>query len=349
MITLAIDAMSGDVGLPATVPGSLRALAAHADLRLLLLGQSAPLQHALQHSAASPAVRERLTVVEAPEVVTMNDKPREAVRHRKHSSMRLAIDAVKEGRARGAVSAGNTGALTAIAHFVLKCLPGVERAPIMSAVPAAHGFTHLLDLGANTLATPEQLRQFAVMGATVARDVHGIEAPRVGLLNIGTEELKGHETVQVAHALLRNLGAKLRYVGFVEGNDIFHGAVDVVVTDGFTGNVALKSMEGLAKLITDRLRGEFNADLPSRLRGLVAQPVLRRVAGSLDARRYNGAVMVGLKGVVVKSHGSADALAFARAIEVAKRAVEHRLIEHIAQNISHCAAQEPNKLPEHPI
>ncbi|MFO1427142.1 MAG: phosphate acyltransferase PlsX [Steroidobacteraceae bacterium] len=246
--------------------------------------------------------------------------------------MRIAIDLVHAGRADAAVSAGNTGALTAIAHFVLKCLPAVERAPIMSAVPNARGFTHMLDLGANTRATALQLEQFAVMGAIVARDVHGIAQPRVGLLNIGEEEIKGHELVREAHALLRaRAGADFDYVGFVEGHDIFTGEVDVVVTDGFTGNVALKTMEGVAGLVRDRLREEFTADLPSKLAGLFARPVLRRLAGTLDPRRYNGAVMVGLKGVVVKSHGRADRVAVARAIAIAALAADRGLTRHVAQ------------------
>ncbi|MCS6947964.1 MAG: phosphate acyltransferase PlsX [Steroidobacteraceae bacterium] len=331
MITLAIDAMSGDTGPEACVPGAIAALQADANLRVLLVGQPPVLERLLARDRRAAQLRGRWELVAAAEVVAMDDKPREAIRRRKHSSMRIAIDLVKDGRAAGAVSAGNTGALTAIAHFVLKCLPNIERAPIISAIPAAHGLTYMLDLGANTHATAEQLRQFAVMGAIVARDVHGIERPRVGLLNIGTEEIKGHEVVQLAHALLRSSNADLNYVGFVEGHDIFRGTVDVVVTDGFTGNVALKSMEGVAQLIANLMRREFDAGPASRLAGLVARPVLRRVASRLDPRRYNGAVMVGLTGVVVKSHGSADALAFARAIGVAKLAVARGLIQHVAQ------------------
>ncbi len=255
--------------------------------------------------------------------------------------MRIAIDLVKEGRAMAAVSSGNTGALTAISHFVLKCLPQVERAPIMSAVPNGHGFTHMLDLGANLTASALQLEQFAIMGAIVARDVHGIALPRVGLLNIGEEEMKGHETLQEAHSKLRARmvaaaagaveAAPFRYVGFVEGHDIFTGEVDVVVTDGFTGNVALKTMEGVAALITGRLRAEFTASPAAKFAALVARPVLRRVSDALDPRRYNGAVMVGLSGVVVKSHGRSDRVAVVRAISTAALAVERGLIRHVSQ------------------
>jgi glycerol-3-phosphate acyltransferase PlsX len=213
---------------------------------------------------------------------------------------------------------------------VLKTLPGVERAAIISAIPAAHGLTHMLDLGANTKATPEQLRQFAAMGAIVARNVYGVAEPRIGLLNIGEEDIKGHEVVQQAHALLLASNA-LRYVGFVEGDDIFSGDVDVVVTDGFTGNVALKTMEGVAGLIADRLRREFQLSVAARVAGLIAAPVLRRAAAGLDPRRYNGACMVGLTGIVVKSHGRADGVAFARAIGTAALAARRGLTGHIAQ------------------
>jgi len=327
VLPLAIDVMSGDSEPREYVAGALRALADDPQLRLLLVGEPQLLGAEL---AAAPAeLRARTQIVPASQVVTMEEKPREAIRRKKDSSMRVAINLVHEARASAAVSAGNTGALTAIAHFVLKTLPGVERAAIISAIPAAHGLTQMLDLGANTKASPEQLRQFAAMGAIIARDVYGIVSPRIGLLNIGEEDMKGHEVVQAAHALLG--ASALNYVGFVEGDDIFSGDVDVVVTDGFTGNVALKSMEGLAGLIANRMRQEFQASAWARLAGLVARPVLRRAAASLDPRRYNGACMVGLGGIVVKSHGRADGVAFARAIGTAALAVRHDLTKHIAQ------------------
>jgi len=259
----------------------------------------------------------------------MSEHPREAIRRRKDSSMRLAIDLVKEGRAAAMISAGNTGALTAMAHFVLKTVGPVERAPIMSAVPArSGGHTHMLDLGANSKATALQLAQFATMGSIVARDVFGIAAPRVGLLNIGEEDTKGHEIVQEAHELIR--AGDVNYLGFVEGHDIFEETVDVVVTDGFTGNVALKTMEGLAKLIVEQMRTEFSRNALSKLSGLLARPVLKRVGAGLDPRRYNGACMVGLTAVVVKSHGSADRVAFAQAITTAATAMRRGLPAAIA-------------------
>ena len=327
MQPIAIDVMSGDHEPREYVAGALHALNDDAGLRALLVGQQTLIE--TQLASVADSIRSRVEVMPAAQVVAMDEIPREAIRRKKDSSMRVAIDLVKEGRASACVSAGNTGALTAMAHFVLKTIPGVERAAIISAIPAAHGHTYMLDLGANTKATPEQLRQFAAMGTIISRDIHGIEAPRIGLLNIGEEDIKGHEVVQAAHALLASSG--FNYVGFVEGNDIFSGDVDVVVTDGFTGNVALKTMEGAAGLIADRMRQEFQASWVDRLAGLIARPVLRRVAAGLDPRRYNGACMVGLAGIVVKSHGRADGVAFSRAIATAALAARRGLTAHIAQ------------------
>ena len=327
MQPIAIDVMSGDHEPGEYVSGALRALVDDPGLNALLVGEPQLLSSALTRLPSS--VRARATVVPASQIVAMDEKPREAIRRKKDSSMRVAVDQVRAGSASACVSAGNTGALTAIAHFVLKTLPGVERAAIISAIPAAHGLTHMLDLGANTTATAEQLRQFAAMGAIVARDVYAVERPRIGLLNIGEEDMKGHELVRQAHLLLTH--SALNYVGFVEGDDIFSGDVDVVVTDGFTGNVALKTMEGVAGLIADRLRQEFQVSLRDRVAGLIAGPTLRRAAAGLDPRRYNGACMVGLTGIVVKSHGRADGVAFARAVGTAALAVRRGLTSHIAQ------------------
>jgi phosphate acyltransferase len=331
MASIAVDVMSGDSGASECIPGALRALAADPALELVLVGQPSVIEPAI---AGAPAdVRARLAVHAAASVVGMSEHPREAIRRRKDSSMRLAIDLVKEGRAAAMISAGNTGALTAMAHFVLKTVGPVERAPIMSAVPARNGgHTHMLDLGANSKATAVQLAQFATMGSIVARDVFGIANPRVGLLNIGEEDTKGHEIVQEAHELVRASGVD--YLGFVEGHDIFDETVDVVVTDGFTGNVALKTMEGLAKLIVEQMRTEFSRDALSKLSGLLARPVLRRVGAGLDPRRYNGACMVGLTAVVVKSHGSADRIAFAQAISTAATAVRRGLPAAISKALA---------------
>ncbi|MBC8026235.1 MAG: phosphate acyltransferase PlsX, partial [Steroidobacteraceae bacterium] len=307
--------------------GAYRGTAPHPALELILVGKPEIIEPLL--AAAPASVRVRASIHAAASVVGMSDHPRDAIRRRKDSSMRLAIDLVKEGRAQGMVSAGNTGALTAMSHFVLKTVGPVERAPIMSSVPARNGgHTHILDLGANSKASALQLAQFATMGSIVARDVYGISRPRIGLLNIGEEESKGHEIVQEAHELIRALD--INYVGFVEGHDIFDEKVDVVVTDGFTGNVALKTMEGLAKLIVEQLRTEFSRDVLSKAAGLLARPVLRRVGETLDPRKYNGACMVGLTGVVVKSHGSADSVAFAQAVSTAATAMRRGLPGAIA-------------------
>jgi glycerol-3-phosphate acyltransferase PlsX len=330
VLPIAIDVMSGDHPPREYIAGAVAALQEDAQLEALLVGDRGIIGPQL--AGLPQRLRARIEVVPAAQVVGMSEAPREAIRRKKDSSMRVAVELVKAGRASGCVSAGNTGALTAIAHFVLKTLPEVERAAIISAIPAAHGHTHMLDLGANTKATPTQLLQFAHMGTIISRDVHGLAAPRIGLLNIGEEDIKGHEVVQSAHALLSTSG--LSYLGFVEGDDIFSGDVDVVVTDGFTGNVALKTMEGAAALIADRLRREFRASWSDRLAGLAARPVLRRVASSLDPRRYNGACMVGLTGIVVKSHGRADRMAFSRAILTAALAARRGLTAHIARALA---------------
>ena len=330
MLPIAIDVMSGDRAPREHIAGAFAALAEDAQLQALLVGDGELIGAQLADCPAR--LRGRVTIVPATQVVGMSEQPREAVRRKKHSSMRIAVELVKSGRAQACVSAGNTGALPAIGHFVLRTLPGVERAAIISAIPAAHGHTHMLDLGANTKASPEQLAQFATMGAIIARDVYGVASPRIGLLNIGEEDIKGHELVQAAHVLL--LASGLNYVGFVEGDDIFSGDVDVVVTDGFTGNVALKTMEGLAALIAARMRREFRASWLDRLAGLAAYRVLGRVRESLDPRRYNGACMVGLAGIVVKSHGGADGVAFSRAVLTAARAARGGLTGHIAQALA---------------
>lgn len=341
MLPIAIDVMSGDHPPPEYIAGALAALREDQELQVLLVGD--PDLIGSRISSLPETVRGRIEVVPATQVVAMSETPRGAIRRKKDSSMRVAVDLVRSGRAAACVSAGNTGALNAMAHFVLKTLPGVERAAIISAIPAAHGHTHMLDLGANTKATPEQLRQFAAMGTIIARDIYGVAAPRIGLLNIGEEDIKGHEVVQAAHALLAT--THLNYVGFVEGDDIFSGDVDVVVTDGFTGNVALKTMEGAATLIADRMRREFRASWLDRLAGLAARPVLRRVAASLDPRKYNGACMVGLTGIVVKSHGRADGVAFARAIITAALAARRGLTAHISQALAAQEAAAPQGSP----
>ena len=317
-ITLAIDAMSGDHGLAVAVQACLDVLAEQPDLRLILTGDEAALRKSLRgHRYQDDG---RIEIQACSEVVAMDESPSKALRNKKDSSMRVAINLVKTGRAQAAVSAGNTGALMAIARFVLKTLPGIDRPAIISPLPAIGGVTHVLDLGANADCSAEQLMQFAVMGSALVTALHGTERPRVALLNIGEEEIKGNDTIKAASALLA--ASPLNYVGYLEGDGIFLHPADVVVCDGFVGNVALKAGEGVAKLIMHFMREEFTRTLPAKLVALVARSVLRALAKRMDPRLYNGASFLGLQGTVIKSHGGADALAFANAIKVALREVE---------------------------
>jgi len=319
--------MSGDRGPSVCVPAALAAAREFADVRFTLIGRQADLERELSGSA--PA---NVSCLFAADVVEMTDHPREALRRKKDSSMRRAIDLVKANDANACVSAGNTGALMATAHFVLKMLPGVERPAIVSLIPSRGGHTYMLDLGANASCTPVQLCQFAVMGSVLAADLEGAhERPRVGLLNIGEEEIKGNDTVQGAHILIA--ASDVNYVGFVEGHDIFSDKVDVVVTDGFTGNVALKSMEGAARLIADAMREEFTRTTLRKLGALAVKPVLNALRTRLDPRQYNGASMIGLNGIVIKSHGGADLFGFQRAIEVAVLEARNGVPAQIAQRL----------------
>ena len=304
--------MGGDHGPSVTVPAALAALQRDAELRITLVGLKDPVQALLQ-GAAKPLLS-RIQLREASQVVTMDEKPQEALRKKKDSSMRVAIDLVKAGEADACVSAGNTGALMATGRFVLKTIEGIDRPAIISRIRARHGHTHMLDLGANSECSAEHLFQFAVMGSVVAADMHGIARPRIGILNIGEEETKGDSVVQEAARLLT--ASQLNYIGFVEGDDIFSGEVDVVVTDGFTGNVALKTMEGLANMLVGALKTEYTRNPLRYVGALASWPVLRSLRKEFDPRTYNGASMVGLTGVVIKSHGSADTVSFANAITV---------------------------------
>jgi glycerol-3-phosphate acyltransferase PlsX len=324
---IAIDAMGGDRGPSVIVPAALAAAREFADVRFTLVGRESSLAHEIGRGAPH-----NVSLLFANDVVEMTDHPREALRRKKDSSMRRAIDLVKAHEAHACVSAGNTGALMATAHFVLKMLPGVERPAIVSLIPSRGGHTYMLDLGANASCTPAQLYQFAVMGSVLAADLEGAHArPRVGLLNIGEEEIKGNEVVQAAHNLMG--AGDINYVGFVEGHDIFSDKVDVVVTDGFTGNVALKAMEGAARLIADAMREEFTRTAARKLGYLAARPSLRALRMRIDPRRYNGATMVGLNGIVIKSHGGADLFGFHRAIEVAVQEARNGVPERIAQRL----------------
>ena len=332
-VSVALDAMSGDRGAEIVVPAAIAMLADDAQLRLILTGQPDVLTGML--GDALRRFGDRLAIEPAAQIVAMDEHPKDALRKKKDSSMRVALNLVRDGRAGACVSAGNTGALMATARFVLRTLPGIDRPAIISAVPSLGGHTHMLDLGANADCTPEQLFQFAVMGTIVAADIHGLKRPRVGLLNIGAEDIKGNDRIREAARLLTR--SNLNYIGFVEGNDIFLGTVDVVVTDGFTGNVSLKTMEGLAQLITTHMRAELSRNWRNRLLAVLSMPMLKSVRSTLDTRRYNGASLVGLNGIVIKSHGGADVLAFRNAIRTAiveidkgvPRQISHLLDEQV--------------------
>ncbi len=328
-VVIAIDAMGGDHGPSVTVPAALSALKRHQGLKLILVGDEQVLADALAANGA--AVNERLALHHASQVVGMDEKPSSALRGKKDSSMRVALNLVKQGEAQACVSAGNTGALMATARFVLKTLSGIDRPAIISSLPTINGHTHMLDLGANVDSPAEVLYQFALMGSVLTSAVDNIERPTVGLLNIGEEEMKGNEQVKDAAALLAT--SDLNYVGFVEGDDIYKGSVDVVVADGFVGNVSLKTGEGLAKMVSHYIRQEFKRNIFTRLAALVAMPVLNAFKSRIDPRVYNGATLVGLRGIVIKSHGSADDFSFSNAINVAVLEVEKNVPEMISEEL----------------
>ena len=328
-VTLSIDCMGGDHGPSVTVPAALHFMRSDRDTRIVLVGRSEAIEPHLGTALAE--FGERLRIQRASEVVGMDEPPALAMRNKKDSSMRVAVDLVKSGEAQAAVSAGNTGALMAISRFVLKTLPGIDRPAICSTLPTLRGQTHVLDLGANVDCSPEHLLQFGIMGAMLVAAVEHNERPSVGLLNIGEEEIKGNETVKQAGELLRKSG--LNFYGNVEGNDIYEGTVDVVVCDGFVGNVALKTSEGLAQMMATFLREQFSRNWLTKLAAIFAMSALKGFKHKLDSRRYNGAALLGLRGVVVKSHGAADSFAFEQAIWRAAEAARNRLIERISERM----------------
>ena len=310
--------MGGDFGPGVTVPGAVAAVGKHPLLSLILVGDENLIEPLLEKHGLGNS--EQISLVHTEETVAMDDKPSVALRNRRQSSMRLAINQVKEGQAAAAVSAGNTGALMAIARFVLKTLPGIDRPAICGAIPGVDGKTHMLDLGANVDSSSEELFRFAVMGSVLASAVDDKESPTVALLNIGEEEIKGNDRVKQTALLLED--SELNYYGFVEGTDIFRAVVDVVVCDGFVGNVALKSSEGVANMLTSMAKEEFTRGWARKLGAMIAAPALKAMKSRADPRRYNGASLLGLRGIVVKSHGSADAWSFANAIDVAVAEIE---------------------------
>lgn len=335
MITIAVDCMGGDHGLSVTLPACEAFLQAHPDAALLLVGQPDAIR-AQTGLLANPRCR----LVAASEVVAMDDPVEVALRRKKDSSMRVAISQVKDGLAMAAVSAGNTGALMAIARYVLKTIAGIDRPAIASELPnQTGGSTMMLDLGANVDCTPQHLLQFAVMGSALVSALTGREQPTVGLLNIGEEVIKGSDIIKQSGELLRNAGAAgdINFYGNVEGNDIFKGTVELVVCDGFVGNVALKTSEGLASMIGNFLREEFSRNILRKFAAMLAYRVLMSFKNRMDHRRYNGAALLGLRGLVFKSHGSADAFAFQRALERAYDAARHDLLQRVQSRIAHAA------------
>ncbi|RQO77190.1 phosphate acyltransferase PlsX [Aquitalea sp. FJL05] len=330
-ITVAVDAMGGDVGLKVTVPASIQFLQDHPNAHLILVGDQAAIEAEL--SRHQGVARSRVHIRHATQVVGMDESPQLALKNKKDSSMRVAINLVKEGEAQAAVSAGNTGALMATARFVLKTIPGIERPAIAKMMPSVKGSTCMLDLGANVDCTSEQLLQFGIMGSELVSSITGNANPRVGLLNIGSEDIKGNDSVKRAGEYLRQ--SELNFIGNVEGNDVYKGTVDVVVCDGFTGNVALKSAEGLAHMIAYFLRQEFTRNWWTRLCALAAMPVLKHFRNRVDPRRYNGASLLGLRGIVVKSHGGTDAVGFRFALEQACEEAGSDVIGHITDRVAH--------------
>ena len=329
-VTVAIDCMGGDHGVRVTVPAAVEWSRRDAGCSFVLVGLQEQILAELQRAGATTGGR--LRVHHASEVVGMDEPPASALRSKKDSSMRVAIDLVKNGEAQACVSAGNTGALMAISRFVLKTLPGIDRPAIATMLPTLKGHTHILDLGANVDCSAEHLLQFGIMGAELVASVEQKPRPTVGLLNIGEEDIKGNEVVKEAAVLLRASG--LNFHGNVEGDDIYKGTTDVVVCDGFVGNVALKTSEGLAQMLATYLREEFGKNPFTKMLGLLAMPVIKAFKDRVDHRRYNGASLLGLRGVVIKSHGSADAFAFGFAIGHAVNEVRTGMLAHISERMS---------------
>ncbi len=337
-VTIAIDAMGGDHGTHVTIPAAVRYLQQHPNDTIVLVGLPDAIEAELR--TVKTSIGPRLRIQAASEVVGMDESPQLVLRSKKDSSMRIAINLVKNGEASACVSAGNTGALMATARYVLKMLPGIDRPAIASFLPTHKGQVCMLDLGANVDCNAENLLQFALMGTALVYAIEHKKNPTVGLLNIGSEDIKGNEIVKQANELLQE--SDLNFYGNIEGNDIFKGVTDVVVCDGFVGNVALKTTEGLAQMLGGFLREEFNRNIFTKLAGLIATPVIKAFKRRVDPRRYNGASLLGLKGIVLKSHGSADAFAFFCAIERAAEEARGGMLHHISEHIEkwHYACQQ---------
>ena len=329
-ITISIDGMGGDHGPDVIVPAAFDFLHRQPEASVILVGKEEVVRPLVERQDQS--LVSRCSIRDAREVVEMDESPALAMRNKKDSSMRVAIDLVKNGEAQACVSAGNTGALMATARFVLKMLPAIDRPAICTVLPTVSGHVHMLDLGANVDCEAEHLLQFGIMASSLVEAVEGISSPKIGLLNIGEEDIKGNEVVKKAAELLRQSG--LNFVGNIEGDGIFHGDADVVVCDGFVGNVALKTTEGLAQMLASFLKQEFGRNVLTKLAAMVALPVLRRFKRRVDHRVYNGATLLGLRGVVIKSHGSADSYAFRHALQVAFEAARGGVLDKITSQMA---------------
>jgi glycerol-3-phosphate acyltransferase PlsX len=329
-VTVAVDAMGGDVGVDVTVPAALELLNIDPDINLILVGNQDVIHKKLKQLRFSSSTR--LTVQHASEVVSMDEPPALALKKKKDSSMRVAINLVKDNVAHACVSAGNTGALMATARFVLKMMPGIERPAIATKMPAINGHVYVLDLGANVDCGAEHLQQFGIMGSTLCAAIDGIDRPTVGLLNIGHEAIKGGEVIKQASQLLAS--SPINFYGNVEGDDIYRGTVNVVVCDGFVGNIVLKTSEGLAWMLSQMIKNEFKKNIFTKIAALVAMPVLKSFRKKVDHRQYNGASLLGLKGLVIKSHGGADSYAFRHAIQYAISEYRNNVISRIESTIA---------------
>ncbi|MDC9714213.1 MAG: phosphate acyltransferase PlsX [Gammaproteobacteria bacterium] len=330
-IKVSIDASGGDHGIPTTVAAGIKALIAFSDLHLVFVGEKSSIQAELDKNIGAQKHAKRFSIAHASEVVAMCESPSTALRKKKDSSMRVAVNLVKDGSVDACVSAGNTGALMAISRFVLKTIKGIDRPAIMGRMPTMDGHTHMLDLGANVDSKPEALLEFATMGSIAVEYTEDIASPTIGLLNIGEEEMKGNDSIKQTAELLK--ASTLNYVGFIEGDDIYKGTVDLVVCDGFEGNIALKASEGVASMMGHYLKQAFTKNIFTKLIALIATPVLKDFKASLDPGKYNGASLLGLRGVVIKSHGGADIDSFFQAIKEAYLQVQAKITEKITAQV----------------
>lgn len=340
-IKVSIDACGGDYGIRSTIKAGLDALAAFQDLHLYFVGDKSQIQSELNKYSQSLSLSNRFNITHATQTITMNESPAIALRKKKDSSMRVSINLVKNQTVDACVSAGNTGALVAISRFVLKTIKGIDRPAIMGRMPTQTGHTHMLDLGANVDSKPELLFKFATMGAIAIQYTEGISNPNIGLLNIGEEEIKGNEKIKQTAELLK--ASKLNYIGFIEGDDIYKGNVDLVVCDGFEGNIALKASEGVAAMMGFYLKQAFNKNIFTKIVALIASPVLKDFKLSLDPRQYNGATLLGLRGIVIKSHGGANTEAFFQAIKEAYLESQAKITEKISYQVSLELEKQQNK------